>query len=206
MDYSLFARKNKPKKKVVKKHVASIIDQMLYNKQDNLTKFNQISTYQPYYNSYSTNTDYGYSIDDFNGAKKSDYYRQKESIINETRKPSDEKNTTDDNNTNKLMHEMNSKYPLLKDVISRENIYVLPPTIQKSDIIWLINFIEMVNNRPDFNGIEQNISITYFSSFLPLVNKLEIYLQTANFESKTSDEHEFFELDSDFNDDYFMFD
>lgn len=204
MDFSLFAKRNRPKKKIVKKHVASIIDQMLYNKQDNTKRNYQISTFQSYYNSYTTNTDYGYSIDDFNGMKKNGNYQKNEGTINEKHKHSDLDNTTD-NNINEFMHEMNNKYPLLKDVITKENIHVLPPAIQKSDIIWLINFIDMVNNRPNFDGIEQNISITYFSSFLPLVNKLEIYLQTANFENKASDEIELFESDSDFNEDYFTF-
>ena len=42
-----------------------------------------------------------------------------------------------------------------------------------SNIKWLIDFIEIIKQRDNLDGVEQNVSIAYCSSFLPIMQKIK---------------------------------
>ena len=74
--------------------------------------------------------------------------------------------------TTKFMALMSVARPILRQALSDPELEWKHSDIKKSDVHWLLRFIDMLLARKNVSSIQQNISITYFSCFRPLFEKL----------------------------------
>ncbi|OHT09474.1 hypothetical protein TRFO_04556 [Tritrichomonas foetus] len=74
--------------------------------------------------------------------------------------------------TTEFLALMSVSLPILKEALADPDFEHIHNDIKKSEVEWLVRFIDMILSRKSVVGLEQNISITYFSCFLPMFKKL----------------------------------
>ena len=74
--------------------------------------------------------------------------------------------------TTEFMALMSVARPILRQALADPDLERKHSDIKRSEVEWLVHFIEMLLARKDVSSLEQNISITYFSCFRPLFQKL----------------------------------
>lgn len=167
-NYSNLPRRARPKRKVVKKHVAEIIEKMLL---DNSQQTDQNSIKQEARDK-ATEIDHVCYIQ--YGEDGIAYQHCVSNKLNETSGIFSDTNDISASATQRLVAQMVDKLKYLKEVYADEVFFQIhAQEINRSDIKWLINFIELIGQKNSYEGLEQNISITYFSLFVPLTTKIE---------------------------------
>lgn len=73
---------------------------------------------------------------------------------------------------------MSISLPILIKAMNDQELEREHSDIKRSEVEWLVHFIKMCLAKSDIANLEQNISITYFSCFLPLFRKLNREIST----------------------------
>lgn len=166
-DLSALPKRGRPRRKVVKKHVADILEKMIRNgdtSAQNVVQMKQVAQQKAQEIDQVCYFQYGDDGNAYQMCISKQIEENAQSILNDNQPISA---------SQQFMIAMITKLPMLNDLLANDKFWTDHPELNKSDVQWLVNFIEMVNKRPTYDGIEQNISITYFSSFVPLTEKID---------------------------------
>ncbi|EAY09743.1 hypothetical protein TVAG_413940 [Trichomonas vaginalis G3] len=167
-NYSNLPRRARPKRKVVKKHVADIIERMLIEN----NQINDQKTIKQEAQDKASEIDQVCYIQ--YGEDGAAYQHCVSSKLHETSGMYSDQAEMPGSPTQQLVMQMLDKLEYLKDIYSDEAFFHMHShDINRTDLKWLINFLELIRQKNSFDGLEQNISITYFSLFLPLTTKIE---------------------------------
>lgn len=167
-DLNTLPKRSRPKRKAVKKHVADILEKMFKVGDTQAVNINQIREQAQ---QKATEID---QVCYFQyGEDGEAYQRCVSNKLEENAETISMHSEEQVSATQQLMIEMIMRLPSFKDLLENDKFWIDHPEIHKNDLQWLVTFIEMVNKRPSYDGIEQNISITYFSSFVPITAKLD---------------------------------
>ena len=158
---------NKPRRKVIRKHIANIIERMLADAQNQTLQTNELrEVAQEKAQEIDETCFVRYGDDDkaYTECVKNGLCQTTADIISKKSSISDEQ-----------FKEMNDHLEDLKSIVQNyksddvKRIYGM----NVSNIKWLIDFIEIIKQRDNLDGVEQNVSIAYCSSFLPIMQKIK---------------------------------
>ena len=182
-------KKSKPKRKVIKKHIAEIIEKMLEDKNNNLEQ-----------NIKETAKERAKEIDQVCYIQYGDDgIAYNKCVTKELEATSEKICSKEITPTETLFLQMKNSLGELKEYYNNPDFDNIKNGLQKTDISWLINFIEMVDKRSNIKGLEQNISIAYFSSYLPITKKII----SNKLLKKETDDYAHFLNNSNFVDNYY---
>lgn len=157
-------RRSRPKRKVIKQHIAGIIEKMLADQSVPLGG-NNIK---------ATAIERANAIDEVCYIKHGDDGIAYQTCVTDQLKEASHQIGIDETTpVSSLFLHMSNSLKELNEVYSDPNFENNYSGIHKMDIGWLIHFIEMVTKRQNIIGLEQNISIAYFSSYCPLISKIQ---------------------------------
>lgn len=167
----------KPRRKVVKKHIAEMLEQVVSEQPENVIKTDkkqiQAEVDQVCFCKY--------------GEEEPGYQR---CMSYQLELSNAHINHDTDNNVSPLAEYialMSIGLPILKKAMTDPDLENKHCDIQRHEVEWLVHFIEMLQKRSGMKEIEQNIYITYFGCFRPLFQKLN-----NDNKGETSNENLFF--------------
>ena len=159
-------KNSKPRRKVIKRHIADIIEKMLTNSQITDMQSNEVK---------EVAQEKAEEIDEtcyvrYGSDGKAYTECIKKGLQDTTTDIIANKKSVCDQQFKEMIDNLDALKTILKDVPadSIKQIYGM----NASNLSWLIDFIEMIKNRGNLNGVEQNVSIAYCSSFLPIMGKI----------------------------------